>query len=120
MGMNASASLFYGVLMKEKDLLKIAKRVGIQTEEDEEPLEGLSDRFKVKLVCLIREGFEPDDPGDQEWGVAVYYEKVIYDYSGATKIKFPSYEVLDAKWEKVKERLGIKKKPSWLLFADYS
>lgn len=126
MGVNARASLFYGIVINEDAARKLLKRFEAEMTENfgeeydfdedslEYVLEALANLKNFKIV--FREFSDADD----EYGIAVY-KKDAYDFEETKKFKMPDEENLNEKWAKLAERLKLgKRKPGWYLFTEDS
>jgi len=111
--MNAVAYLWYGVIDKRSRLLKLADDTF--GEEIYSKLETLAERFGFDEICLQREGYDPtEDHGVAAWSFH------CFDWEDTKPFKMPPQATLDRQWRKIAQKLGIKKKPQWYLWTEYS
>lgn len=118
MGMNAKASLFYGVMLNKSDYEKLAKKLNINTgddyDDDYEKIELITRTMGFYIVWCTQEFSDKE-----QYGIAVY-EKTVYDYDDDRAFKIPSETTLNEKWEKLNKTLKLSKKPGWHLFTEHS
>jgi hypothetical protein len=79
-----------------------------------EGLEELGNKHKFDVALLLREY-----GGDNQYGIAAFVQ-TTYDFDGTEKFSMPKETTLIKKWEKIAKVTGIRKKPAWYLFTEYS
>lgn len=129
MGMSASAHLFYGITISYDQVVKLLDRFKselppIDDEEEDDEYRDLYEEMdalgELKGFEFVYCGTEGVDREDAEYGIAVW-SKTAYSFDGVTKIRMPNVSKLDDKWPEIAKALKLgRKKPSWLMYTEWS
>ena len=124
MGMSASASLFYGIVVDEEFFKKALRGYNYIGEDDDDDVEeicaSINLGFKISY-CVY--GGEYDM--ESKFKVEVFDKYCIgcESWKPSKGFSIPSQEELDAKWAEIKpalDKFGLNNKPKWHMFCEYS